>query len=74
MTRSNDTGFLGTAGSAVLSGLLSLAFFLLVTPVGLVLRALGKDVLKLRRDPGAKTYWVDRKPPGPEPKSMIRQY
>ena len=37
--------------------LLTLFFFLLVTPMGLMLRLLGKDLLRLKRTPDAKTYW-----------------
>lgn len=37
--------------------LLTLIFLLLVTPLGWTLRVLGKDALKLRRTPGANTYW-----------------
>lgn len=37
--------------------LLALFFFLVLTPVGLILRLAGKDALQLRRPPGAKTYW-----------------
>jgi hypothetical protein len=43
------------AGYAVLA----LLFFLVVTPLGLVLRMLGKDPLRLRRPAGAATYWTD---------------
>ncbi len=34
------------------------------------MRATGKDFLRLRRDPAAKSYWIDRTPPGPPPQSM----
>lgn len=37
--------------------LLTLVFFLLVTPMGLLLRLLGKDLLRLKKDPTARTYW-----------------
>lgn len=37
--------------------LLSVFFLLVVTPLGLFLRLLGKDLLELKRDPTAKTYW-----------------
>jgi hypothetical protein len=38
------------------------------------MRALGKDPLRLRRDPEAKTYWIDREPPGPAPETMTEQF
>jgi len=37
---------------------LALLFFLVVTPLGLVLRMLGKDPLRLRRPPGVESYWT----------------
>jgi multisubunit Na+/H+ antiporter MnhG subunit len=37
--------------------ILVLLFFLLVTPLGLLLRLLGKDLLDMRRQPEATTYW-----------------
>ena len=53
---------------------MGLLFFATVTPIGLVLRLFGKDLLHLRRDPEARTYWIDRAPPGPSPDSMINQF
>jgi len=37
--------------------LLTLFFLLVVTPLGLFLRLFGKDLLELKKDPDAKTYW-----------------
>lgn len=37
--------------------LLSVFFLLVVTPMGLVMRLFGKDLLELKRDKSAKTYW-----------------
>jgi len=45
-----------------------------VTPIGLVLRALGKTPLRLRFDPAAPTYWIDRRPPGPAGTTMPNQF
>lgn len=53
---------------------MGLIFFATVVPTGLVLRLLGKDPLRLRLDPGAETYWIERRPPGPEPETMRRQF
>ena len=49
-------------------------FITTVVPVGLIMRALGKDPLRLRFDPAAATYWIDRKPPGPAPGTMKNQF
>ena len=53
---------------------LGLLFFVTIMPIGLVMRAMGKDFLRLKRDPDAKTYWIARTPPGPPPQSMKNQF
>ena len=53
---------------------LGLLFYLTVTPVGFLLRLLGKAPLRLRRDSAAKSYWILREPPGPAPESMKQQF
>jgi hypothetical protein len=53
---------------------LGLLFYVAVMPVGLLMRVLGKDLLRLRRDPEAATYWIDRTPPGPASESMKNQF
>jgi hypothetical protein len=53
---------------------LGLVFFSTVTPIGLLLRALGKDPLRLRLDSAATTYWIERRPPGPAGDSMPNQF
>jgi len=52
--------------------LLVLFYFGAVLPIGLVLRLSGKDLLRLRRTD--KSYWIERQPPGPEPKTMTEVY
>ncbi|MBF0353800.1 MAG: hypothetical protein HQL43_00995 [Alphaproteobacteria bacterium] len=54
--------------------IMGLLFFLTVAPTGLIMRALGKDMLRLKRDPEAASYWILRDPPGPEAGSMTRQF
>jgi hypothetical protein len=53
---------------------LGLMFFVAITPIGLLMRALGKDPLRLKRDPQATTYWIERIPPGPAPESLRDQF
>jgi hypothetical protein len=53
---------------------MTLLFVTTVTPIALIMRAMGKDPLRLRLDPDAPTYWIERRPPGPEPTSMPRQF
>ncbi len=45
-----------------------------VVPIGLWLRMRGKDLLRLRKDPEAPSYWIVRDPPGPAPESMRNQF
>jgi hypothetical protein len=54
--------------------IMGLIFFLTVTPTGLIMRLSGRDPLRLRRDPEAKTYWIEREPPGPDPETMRNQF
>ena len=44
-----------------------------IVPTGLVMRALGKDLLRKKKDPAAATYWISREP-GPAPDSFERQF
>ena len=37
-----------------------LVFFLILTPAAIAMRALGKDPLRLARDPAAVSYWQSR--------------
>ena len=53
---------------------LGLLFYVTVTPIALLMRVLGKDPLRLRRDSDAASYWIDRTPPGPVPESMKNQF
>lgn len=47
-------------------------YFLVVTPIGLLLRLAGKDPLQRRFDPSRTTYWTDREAERP-PESYFRQ-
>lgn len=53
---------------------LGVLFFLVVTPVGLLMRAFGKRPLNLRYDRAATSYWIERNPRGPAPASMRDQF
>lgn len=43
--------------------LLTLIFFLVMLPTGLLMRLLGKDPMERKLDPGAPTYWIKREEP-----------
>jgi hypothetical protein len=53
---------------------MGMVFVTTVVPIGLVMRALGKDPLRLRRESAAASYWIARQPPGPEPDTMKHQF
>lgn len=66
---------LGTFLARVIQPLvIGAVFFLVVTPIGLLMRLAGKDVLRLKLDPAANSYWIKRDPPGPRPETMSRQF
>jgi membrane protease YdiL (CAAX protease family) len=52
---------------------LMLIFYAVVTPVGLLMRAVGKDPLRFHRDEET-SYWIVRQAPGPAPGSMKDQF
>jgi hypothetical protein len=54
--------------------LMFLIYYSTVLPTGLVLRALGKDVLRLKVDHASTSYWIVRAPPGPGAGSMEKQF
>lgn len=53
---------------------LAVLFYGVVTPTGLIMRMLGKDLLNRRYDRSAVSYWIHRESPGPEPESMKNQF
>jgi hypothetical protein len=53
---------------------MALVFFGAVFPTGLVMRAIGRDPLRLKWQPDANTYWIERQPPGPTRESMKDQF
>lgn len=57
--------------SPIVMGLL---FYLIITPFALFMRLTGKDLLHLKHDPKAQSYWILREPPGPSPETIKNQY
>ena len=49
-------------------------FFLVVTPIGLLMRLLGKRPLELEFERDRSSYWKDRTPPGPPAEGMKNQF
>ena len=51
--------FLGKIISPIIMGII---FFLVVTPIGLLMRLLGKDLINLKYN-NNKSYWIEKKGP-----------
>ena len=49
--------FLGVIVSPIIMGVV---YFLVVTPMGVLMRILGKDLLKMSKVKSASTYWIKR--------------
>ena len=54
--------------------LLALVYYGCFVPMGLALRMLGKDPLRRKTGSAAASYWIQRRPPGPEPDSIRMQF
>lgn len=53
---------------------MGLMFFVVISPIGLIMRSLGKTSLKKGFDQNIDSYWIPREPPGPAPETMKRQF
>lgn len=60
-------------GVVVSNLLLAGMFFLVVTPLGLLLRCRGRDPLQLKPDRARKTFWHQRRHPD-DPTRYLKQY
>src|ERR1700722_6039481 len=61
-------------GKVVSPTALGILFYGVLTAVAAVIRLSGRDPLRLKLDPNASSYWIMRKPPGPQPDSMTNQF
>ena len=50
-------------GSIVAPIVMAFVYFVTVLPTGLIMRLLGKDLLKQKLDKNAKSYWIERTEP-----------
>ncbi len=63
-----------TMGLVVSSLVLSLCFFLVITPLALLARLMRKDFLSLKINPTAQSYWLRRERPAARPADYERQF
>jgi Saxitoxin biosynthesis operon protein SxtJ len=53
---------------------MGLIFILTVVPTAVIMRLRGHDPMRRKLDWHAKSYWIVREPPGPDPTTMRNQY
>jgi hypothetical protein len=53
--------------------MLGAIYYLVVTPIGLIVRATGNDPMSRKFDRDAKTYWVEHRT-GDDPSTYFRQF
>lgn len=53
---------------------MAIMFYGAILPMAVLLRALGKDLLRLKRSSESASYWIPREPPAPGPGSMSKQF
>jgi len=58
-------GFAGILGAVMTRVVLTVGFLIAVTPTALIMRIRKKDLLNLRFDPKADSYWEPVEPDGP---------
>ena len=59
---------LGKIISPIIMGII---FFLVVTPIGLIMKVLGKDLLRLKNNKKDNTYWIEKKGPKSKMKNQF---
>ena len=47
-------------GAVIAPIIMAIIFFLVVTPIGLLMKIMGKDLLKKKYNKAAKSYWIKR--------------
>ena len=50
-------------GSIIAPIVMALVYFITVLPTGIIMRLLGKNLLKQKLDKNTKSYWIERKEP-----------
>ena len=68
-------GKLGVLMSKVISPVvMGLLFYVIITPIAVFMRLIGKDLLSLKWHPEAKSYWIVRDPPGTAAESLRNKF
>jgi hypothetical protein len=53
---------------------LGILVYLCIIPIGFLMRLTGKDPMRRKFEPAAKSYWIARTPPGPAPETFKNQF
>jgi hypothetical protein len=61
-------------GAIVAPLVMAMVFLLVLTPLGIMMRAKGTDPLALRFDPQALSYWIDRRQANPQETNLKNQF
>ncbi len=54
--------------------LLTITFVVMITPIGLLMRAFGKDPMQRKIDPALPTYWIPKEPSGDDRERLTRYF
>ena len=49
-------------------------YIITIVPIGLIMRAMRKDLLRMKLEASEDSYWIERAPPGPLPESLKDQF
>jgi hypothetical protein len=60
-------------GFVVSTILMLIIYFLIMTPIGLVMRVFGYDPMRMRPAAGAESFWIER-PPSSDVRRYFKQY
>ncbi len=61
-------------GQCINTAILVLAFYVVITPIGLCIRVVKGPLLPLRPDPGLRTYWKPRLEPAQKKERFLKRY
>ena len=48
-------------GKIIAPFVMFMVFFIILTPIGIILKLFGKDLLKIKKNKSSKSYWIHRK-------------
>ncbi|MCK9280496.1 MAG: SxtJ family membrane protein [Melioribacteraceae bacterium] len=54
--------------------ILSLLFYIIITPIGIILRLTGKDLLDMKWDKSKNSYWIKKSSGDYKPENTEKQY